>query len=147
MKRGTIREAFFQIELKKRRKVQNFLLKSGLTPGQGQARILRYLAEQGPANQKELADGSGLDVTTMSRTLDKMEQAGYLIRTRNPRCRRSCQVELTPGGREKAEEVGAGFDRLEEILVGGMTETEQKTLLDLLEKVEQNLNQDTEENS
>lgn len=147
MKRGTIREAFFQIELKKRRKVQDFLLKSGLTPGQGQARILRYLAEQGQVNQKELAEGCGLDVTTMSRTLDKMEQAGYLIRARNPNCRRSCQVELTPEGREKAEEVGYGFDRLEEILGRDMTEMERRTLLELLEKVEQNLDKGNEKNS
>lgn len=147
MKKGTIREALFQVELKKRKRVQKFLLDAGLTPGQGQARILRYLAEQGQVNQKELADGCGLDVTTMSRTLDKMEQAGYLIRTRNPSCRRSCQVELTPPGLDKAEEVGRGFDRLEELLGKGMTEQERKTLLELLEKVEHNLDICPDKNS
>ena len=42
IQRQRLREILFQIELLKRRKVQRFLLEIGLTPGQGQARILIF---------------------------------------------------------------------------------------------------------
>ena len=47
-----LREILFQIELLKRRKVQRFLLAIGLTPGQGQARILIYLSSHSSVTQK-----------------------------------------------------------------------------------------------
>ena len=43
--------------------------------------------------QKKLADACLLDVTTMSRTLDRMEQAGLLVRESNPDCRRSWLID------------------------------------------------------
>ena len=39
-----IRKTLFEIEQQKRARVQRFLLEIGLTPGQGQARILSSLA-------------------------------------------------------------------------------------------------------
>ena len=41
----------------------------------------------------------------MTRTLDRLEGAGYLARVPNPEDRRSVLVELTPTGRELAESV------------------------------------------
>lgn len=39
-------------------------------------------------NQKELADACLMDVTTMSRTLDRMEKDGLLKRENNPASRK-----------------------------------------------------------
>ena len=52
-------------------------------------------------NQKELADACLMDVTTMSRTLDRMEKDGLLKRENNPASRRSWNVLLTDYGRQK----------------------------------------------
>lgn len=80
IQKQSLREILFQIELLKRRKVQRFLLDIGLTPGQGQARILAYLSSHSSVTQKEIADRCMLDVTTMSRVLNKLEEMGLISR-------------------------------------------------------------------
>ena len=78
-----IRKTLFEIEQQKRTRVQRFLLEIGLTPGQGQARILSSLAAAGNVTQRELADACLMDVTTMSRTLDRLEEKGLIRRERD----------------------------------------------------------------
>ena len=65
--RQQLREILFEIELIKRKQVQEFLLGIGLTPGQGQARILVFVDTHPDVTQREIADACMLDVTTMSR--------------------------------------------------------------------------------
>lgn len=134
-----LREVLFQIELLKRKRVQEFLLRIGLTPGQGQARILVFLDSHSSVTQREIADACMLDVTTMSRTLDKLERKGLLLRERDPKCRRSYQISLTAEGRKKAEEVREGFAEMEDILCAGFQEEEVRKLTEQLKKVKANL--------
>ena len=129
-----IRKTLFEIEQQKRTRVQRFLLEIGLTPGQGQARILSSLAAAGNVTQRELADACLLDVTTMSRTLDRLEEKGLIRRERDP-----YRVGLTDAGRETAEKVDAGFAELEQILCGGMTDGELLALAGSLRKIRGNL--------
>ena len=83
-----IKNVFFDIEMLRRRLIRPFFIELGLTVGQGQPRILKELREHGIMNQKELADACLMDVTTMSRTLDRMEKDGLLKRENNPVSRR-----------------------------------------------------------
>lgn len=138
-KEKQLREILLRIELIKRRKVQAFLLSIGLTPGQGQARILAFLSSNSPVTQRELADACMLDVTTMSRTLDKMEKQEVIRRTRDSKSRRSYQISLTRKGEEKAAQVNRAFSKLEEILKRNLDGQEVSTLQSLLGKVEKNL--------
>lgn len=137
--RQELREVLFQIELLKRKKVQDFLLRNGLTPGQGQARILVFLAGHPWVSQRETADACILDVTTMSRTLDKLEKQGLILRERDPKCRRSYRISLTDAGRAKARELTAGFQELEAILCSGFQEQEIEALIGQLLRVKENL--------
>ena len=70
-----IRKMLRQVELHRRKLLRARFLELGLTVGQGQPGVLQSLLEKGPQTQKELSDHCLLDVTTMSRTLDKMEEA------------------------------------------------------------------------
>ncbi len=97
-----IKNVFFDIEMLRRRLIRPFFIELGLTVGQGQPRILKELREHGIMNQKELADACLMDVTTMSRTLDRMEKDGLLKRENNPVSRRSWNVLLTDYGSQKA---------------------------------------------
>ena len=142
IQKQSLREILFQIELLKRRKVQRFLLDIGLTPGQGQARILVYLSSHSSVTQKEIADRCMLDVTTMSRVLNKLEEMGLISRQRDPGCRRAYQVGLTEAGRQKAEEVNRGFERLEEMLCRELSEEEIGSLTTGLKKVKESLETD-----
>lgn len=142
IQKQSLREILFQIELLKRRKVQRFLLDIGLTPGQGQARILVYLSSHSSVTQKEIADRCMLDVTTMSRVLNKLEEMGLISRQRDPGCRRAYQIGVTEAGRQKAEEVNRGFERLEEMLCRELSEEEIGSLMTGLKKVKESLETD-----
>ena len=142
IQKQSLREILFQIELLKRRKVQRFLLDIGLTRGQGQARILAYLSSHSSVTQKEIADRCMLDVTTMSRVLNKLEEMGLISRQRDPGCRRAYQIGLTEAGRQKAEEVNRGFERLEEMLCRELSEEEIGSLTTGLKKVKESLETD-----
>ena len=79
-----------------------------------------------------------MDTTTMSRSLDKLEKSGYLVRERDPDCRRSFLICLTKAGREEAAQVHQGFDRLNDVICEGMDPEEQE-LLKNLERILKNL--------
>ena len=125
------KNVFFDIEMLRRRLIRPYFIELGLTVGQGQPRILKELREHGIMNQKELADACLMDVTTMSRTLDRMEKDGLLKRENNPASRRSWNVSLTDYGAQKADEVIRIYN--------GFSEEEVQTLSVMAGKVEKNL--------
>ena len=95
MERNSIRKILHRLDLERRQLMRPKFLALGLTVGEGQPRILDCLLDRGELTQRELADLCMFDVTTMSRTLDKMEQAGLIQRNRNPASRRSHLISLT----------------------------------------------------
>lgn len=134
-----IKNVFFDIEMLRRRLIRPFFIELGLTVGQGQPRILKELREHGIMNQKELADACLMDVTTMSRTLDRMEKDGLLKRENNPVSRRSWNVLLIDCGYEKADEVIKIFNKVDDVIFKGFSEEEIKMLSSMIDKVENNL--------
>lgn len=134
-----IKNVFFDIEMLRRRLIRPFFIELGLTVGQGQPRILKELREHGIMNQKELADACLMDVTTMSRTLDRMEKDGLLKRENNPASRRSWNVLLTDCGHEKADKVIKIFNKVDDVIFKGFSEEEIKMLSSMTDKVENNL--------
>ena len=133
------KNVFFDIEMLRRRLIRPYFIELGLTVGQGQPRILKELREHGIMNQKELADACLMDVTTMSRTLDRMEKDGLLKRENNPASRRSWNVLLTDCGHEKADEVIKIFNKVDDVIFNGFSEEEVQSLSVMAGKVEKNL--------
>ena len=82
-----------------------------------------------------------LDVTTMSRTLDRMEQAGLLVRESNPDCRRSWLIALTDKGTDIAKKVQQIFEETDKIYCSNLSEKEAEQLFVLLQKVADNISQ------
>ena len=95
----------------------------------------------------QLADICILDVTTMSRALDKLEQSGLLKRSTNPQCRRSWLISLTEEGNSLADKVIEIFNMTDEIFINNLSETEIATLITLLNKIENNLNNAIDEHN
>lgn len=144
MVREEMREILWQLDSARRRLLRPYFLEIGLTLGQGQPRILKNLAELGSMSQRELADVCRLDVTTMSRTLDRLEEAGLLEREPNPECRRSHRILLTPDGRKKAEQVIAGFQKIDDRLLEGLSDNEIEGILTGLRRMLKNLEETPE---
>lgn len=139
MEREDVRNAFFRVELLRRKLVRPYIMDIGLTVGQGQPRILKELRERGTMTQKELADICILDVATMSRTLDRLEQSGLIKRENNPKSRRSWNISLTQDGEKMADKAIEIFDMTDEIFCKGITEEELKTLCEISSKIENNI--------
>lgn len=139
MERDGLGSAFLRVELLRRQLLRLHFIELGLTVGQGQPRILKTLRIKGAMSQRELSDLCVLDVTTMSRTLDKLENMGLIKRTNNPECRRSWVISLTPAGEEKADKVVELFKMADEIFSEGMTDEDIKKLYDMLDVIERNI--------
>lgn len=139
MERDGLGSAFLRVELLRRQLLRPHFIELGLTVGQGQPRILKTLRLKGAMSQRELADLCVLDVTTMSRTLDKLEKMGLIKRSDNPGCRRSWVISLTPEGEEKADKVIELFKMADEVFSDGMTAEEVERLYALLDVVEKNI--------
>ncbi len=139
MEREDVRNAFFRVELLRRKLVRPYIMDIGLTVGQGQPRILKELRERGVMTQKELADICILDVATMSRTLDRLEQSGLIKRENNPESRRSWNISLTQDGEEMADKAIEIFNMTDEIFCKGITEEELNTLCEISSKIENNI--------
>lgn len=123
----------------RRRFIRPYFIELGLTVGQGQPRILKELREHGAMNQKELSDACLIEVTTMSRTIDRLEKMGLVKRESNPACRRSWTIALMEEGCEMADKVIEIFEMTDGIMKSGMSESELETLSAGLEKVKSNL--------
>lgn len=134
-----VRDLMVQIEKARRGLMQPYLQSLGLAFGQGHARILDRLLTKDGITQKELADICRMDVTTMSRSLDRLEEAGYLVRERDPDCRRSFLIFLTQAGRKEAGLVRQSFDRLNDVICEGIAPEELQRLKLDLERILKNL--------
>ena len=60
--------------------------------------VLDVLAGQGASSQQDLAERLGINRTVMVRVLDRLADAGWVERVRNPADRRSHRLRLTPAG-------------------------------------------------
>ena len=60
--------------------------------------VMMYFWEMGGASAKELSHALLLDPSTLTPVLKKLEQKGYLTRTRDPHDERSLTIRLTEAG-------------------------------------------------
>jgi DNA-binding MarR family transcriptional regulator len=80
-------------------------LAAKLTPSK--LRALDLLAEHGGLRVGELADRVGVDDTTATRLVDRLEAMGVAERRSEPGDRRATTVELTPAGEELVAGIAA----------------------------------------
>lgn len=139
MKRQNIRELMVRGEKARKQIFSPLLSGFGLTPGQGQARILHCLLIKDHITQKELADSCHIEVATMSRNLDKLEGLGLLTRENNPDRRRSFLICLTEKGLAEAREIQKVFEQFEEIVCEDISKDEVEIFCKILLKMCENL--------
>ncbi|MFI9830418.1 MarR family winged helix-turn-helix transcriptional regulator [Streptomyces sp. NPDC051913] len=120
------------------RKAAGKLLR-GLGLHAGQELVMMHLWERGPARQSELIRLLDLDPSTVTKMLQRLEQAGHVRRLPDPADRRAVLVEATDASAHLLTEVEKAWGVLEENTLTGLTSAERGQLLDLLVKVENNL--------
>lgn len=77
--------------------------------GPSDLNALGYLYLQGPLTPRELNRVMEMTSGTVTALLDRLEQAGFVARTVNPRDRRSVHVALTPAGQRASHWVHDSF--------------------------------------
>jgi MarR family transcriptional regulator, organic hydroperoxide resistance regulator len=97
--------------------------------------VLSALAAGPRQTQLSLAQSLGLDKTTMTSLLDRMEARGLITRSTDRHDRRARIPELTAAGRQIQAEVTSARDRVEAGLLGGFSAEEQRQLRDLLTRL------------
>jgi MarR family transcriptional regulator, organic hydroperoxide resistance regulator len=74
----------------------------------GQYQLLRALWERDGLTPRELADHVGVEMPTVTRTVQRMMRDGFVRREANPSDARSVRIRLTPKG-QGMEEVAKGL--------------------------------------
>jgi DNA-binding MarR family transcriptional regulator len=97
--------------------------------------VLSALSTGPRQTQLALAHSLGLDKTTMTSLLDRMEARGLVTRCTDTHDRRARIPELTEDGRRVQCEVTSARDRVESALLAKFTEQEQHLLRELLSRL------------
>ncbi|GAT66455.1 transcriptional regulator [Planomonospora sphaerica] len=105
----------------------------------GQDRALSALWENGPQSQNALARILGIDVSTMTKMLQRLERSGFVSRSPCPANRRISIVSTTPAGDALRPEVERVAAELHRRMTRGLTPEQVETLLSLLDTVRENV--------
>jgi MarR family transcriptional regulator, organic hydroperoxide resistance regulator len=134
---GPISHALFRVARLHRMTAANLLRRVGLHPGQ--ELVMMYLWELGPQRQTDLIRLLDSDAATMTRTIRRLEHAGFVRRSPSADDKRAYLIESTAAGRALRPQVERIWNQLEEIVAGGTGEREQRTIRRVLEGIEERL--------
>jgi MarR family transcriptional regulator, organic hydroperoxide resistance regulator len=112
--------------------------KTKLYPGQPQ--LLMHIKEKEGITQKELSEKHFVKPSTITGMLIKLEANHYVYRVSDEEDKRIMRVYLTPEGRIMAEKGEKFMQGMTARLFHGFTEEELKTLLYLIQKIKNNMN-------
>lgn len=110
---GRVSYAIFQLSLAHKGYAASLLRRIGLHPGQ--ELILMHLYSQDAQPQSELLASIGVDASTLSRALRRMQDAGLLVREPAAYDRRVMIVRLTDEGKALQDPIAAMWRDLDEV--------------------------------
>lgn len=134
---GPISHAIFRLARLHRMFAGQLLRRIGLHPGQ--ELVMMHLWELGPQRQIDLVRLMDSDAATMTRTVRRLEQAGFVRRRPSPTDKRASLIEPTAASHALRREVERVWGQLEDISATGFSDEERADALAILERLEQNL--------
>ncbi len=117
------------------RRLEKALVEQGLGVTPAQARLVVALHFHGPLNQQALALHTDVDPSTLVSTLDVMEREGMAVRDKKPGDRRAHLVSLTERGESQVPRLFALWGAVEEELTRGMSGSERKAFLKMVQEL------------
>ena len=124
---GPLSYAIFKLARAHRGCAAALLREMDLHPGQ--ELLLMQLLDRDGQTQSELLDSVGLDHSTVSKSLRRMQDAGLLVREPAAHDRRVMVVHLTDKGRAMRERIAALWQTLEEASARNLSERQMKSFL------------------
>ena len=130
-------EALFRAARVHRILAGSLLRDTGLYPGQ--ELLMMQLWARGEQRQADLIKTLGLDPSTVTKMLQRLEQSGFVARKPSPDDRRAVLVNATHAGQALRDQVMQAWRGLEEATAAGFTETEFRQAMGVLARIEANL--------
>lgn len=137
---GPVSHLVFSVAKAHRGLAQTLLRDLGLHAGQ--ELMMMTLWENGPQPQSALIALLGLDASTVTRMVQRLEQAGFVRRERSATDGRAMMVASTAAGRALRDKVVEAWTELETRTLRGLDAAEVAELTRLLSKVAGNLSSD-----
>ena len=126
---GPMSYAIFQLARAHRACAAGLLREMELHPGQ--ELLLMQLFDRDGQTQSELLERVGLDHSTVSKSLSRMQVAGLVVRDPAAHDRRVMVVHLTDKGRAMREPIAALWRTLEEISARNISERQAKSSVEV----------------
>jgi len=134
---GLISHAIFRVARLHRLRAGQLLRDLGLHPSQ--ELVMMQLWDRGPQRQTDLAKLLGSDTATMTRTIRRLENAGFVRRRPFESDRRVVIVEPTAASLALRPKVESAWERLERGLTRDLDERQRSAFLALLTQTEATL--------
>ena len=134
---GPISHAIFRVARLNKMIAGHLLRQVGLHPGQ--ELVMMYLWELGPQRQTDLIPLVDSDAATMTRTIRRLEHAGFVRRSPIPDDKRAFLIEPTAAGRALRAQITQIWNQLEEMSVGGVGPHDRQTIASVLQGLEERL--------
>jgi len=109
----------------------------GLT--RAQWRVLRHLRQYEGINQGSLAEILELETVTLGRHIDRLEDAGWLERRRDPSDRRVWRLHLAEKSRPMIDRLSDLSSELREFALTGLSKVDRERLIETLLTMKNNL--------
>lgn len=101
--------------------------------------LLRHLRGSNPRRVSELADCSRLDVSTVSRHVKSLEEAGHLVRVEDPDDKRACLLRITPRGEQLYDAAMTARSAALERALADWPAADKRTLAGLMQRLADDL--------
>ncbi|MDO5118345.1 MAG: MarR family winged helix-turn-helix transcriptional regulator [Eggerthellaceae bacterium] len=131
------------IERKMRLMAQASLGKYGI--GFPEQLLIMYLNAHKESNQTAIAEALEIDKGSITKTLSKLEAKGLVSRAENPANRREKNVVLTPAAGEILDAMHESYRKLNDILLGGLTDEQIAITCESLSIIANNLVEATQD--
>ncbi|MAU08511.1 MULTISPECIES: MarR family winged helix-turn-helix transcriptional regulator [Erythrobacter] len=102
-------------------------------------RVLMILGEKSPRSARDIADTAVINLSTMTRIMQRMITAGLITKTQSETDARVSMVALAPEGEERLATARQVTAPIYEHLVEGLTADEFEQLVALLNRLHDNL--------
>ncbi|HWA37237.1 MAG TPA: MarR family winged helix-turn-helix transcriptional regulator [Burkholderiales bacterium] len=102
-------------------------------------RTLAALYSKKRCTMSELADFATIDRTTLTRTVDRMQDAGWIARLADEADARITRLALTTAGRRMFERIWPEVQRLNNLALAGLSSAQIESLRRILARMRANL--------
>ncbi|GAB3970075.1 hypothetical protein GCM10029978_042680 [Actinoallomurus acanthiterrae] len=134
---GVLNHAIIRVARLHRMLAAQLLRRVGLHVGQ--ELVMMQLWDRGPQRQADLVRLLGSDAATMTRTIQRLEHAGFVRRRPCVTDKRATIIEPTPASQALRQDVERIWAQLEGNVTGGLTPDQQTDALKALQQIEESL--------